>query len=357
MDEFDFDAFESFAKIVVIGVGGAGSNAVNRMIEEKIRNIDFWVANTDAQALATSKTNHKLVLGTNTSKGLGAGGNPEIGEKASLESEEDIRSIVEGANIVFVAAGMGGGTGTGAAPVISRIAREAGALTIAIVTRPFNFEGKKRKNNALDGLNKLKENVDSFIVVSNDKLLFQNGNRSLGDAFKEADKVLALSVKTITDLITVPGLINLDFNDVKTILSNKGLALIGFGQASGDKKAQEAATQAISSPLIEASIQGAKSAIVNITTGPDVTMFDVQDAIQFITEATGSNLNIIFGVTQNAELGDEMMVSVIATEFDDDYTPTEVNEVPERRPIKVEKEIEEVDDEDSILPDFIANKE
>lgn len=358
MEEFNFDAFESYAKIVVIGVGGAGNNAVNQMIEEQIRNIDFWVCNTDAQALSTSKAEHKMVLGPSYTKGLGAGGNPEIGRKAAEDSTEDIKEIVEGADMVFIAAGMGGGTGTGAAPIIAKIAKEAGALTVAIVTRPFTFEGENRRVHAVEGITALKEAVDSIIIVSNDKLMMINGNRPLKDAFKEADKVLAQSVKTITDLISIKGIINLDFNDVKTILSNKGLALIGFGSAHGEKKAVEAATAAISSPLLEAGIAGAKSAIVNITCGSEVTMYETQDVISYITEAAGGPINIIFGVQQNSELNDELFVSVIATDFSEDYTPEAVLTRPIPTLKEEHKEIEDNEEEikeedESILPSFL----
>lgn len=355
MEEFNFDAFESYAKIVVIGVGGAGSNAVNRMIEDKISNIDFWVCNTDAQALSNSKAEHKYVLGYDLTKGLGAGGNPSVGESAAEASKEDIKQIVEGANIVFIAAGMGGGTGTGAAPVIGRLAKEAGALTIAVVTRPFAFEGKKRKVNALEGLTKLKESVDAFIIVSNDKVTLVNGGIAFVDSFKEADKVLSQSVKTITDLITIPGLINLDFNDIKNTLSNKGITLIGFGAGSGKNKAHEAAASAICSPLCEAAITGAKSAIINITIGKDITMFDVQDAINYIGDAIGNDADIIFGVQQNDELKDEMLVAVVATDIDEDAIK-EDNEPIVRMPNQTNIEEDVIEEEDNILPDFI-NKE
>ena len=340
MEEFNFDAFESYAKIVVIGVGGAGNNAVNRMIDEKIQNIDFWVCNTDAQALGSSKAEHKLVLGPNFTRGLGAGGNPETGRKAALDSEDDIREIVDGADMVFIAAGMGGGTGTGAAPVIARIAKEANALTLAIVTRPFTMEGDNRKVKAVEGIQELKKYVDSIIIVSNDKLMMMKGASLFGDGFEAADKVLAQSVKTITDLITIPGKINLDYNDVKNLLTGKGLALIGYGSGSGEKKAIDAATEAISSPLIEASISGAKSAIINITCGQDVNMFDIQDAVQYITEATGKKLNISLGVQQNNAIKDQMLVSIIATDFDEDYIEDEVQFIPNTKSFKIFEEEE-----------------
>ena len=319
MEDFELDAFESYAKIVVIGVGGAGSNAVNQMLEEKIANIEFWVFNTDAQALATSKAEHRLVLGRQTTRGLGAGGDPQVGREAALDSVDDIKKVIEGANMVFIAAGMGGGTGTGAAPVVAKLAKDAGALTVAIVTRPFTFEGNSRKVKAVEGITELKSAVDSIIIVSNDKLMFMNGSRPISEAFNESDKVLAQSVKTITDLILLPGLINLDFADVRSTLKDKGVALIGFGMGSGEHKAEEASSSAIASPLLEASVKGAHSAIINITGGKSVTLDEAQEAVNYITEAAGNNVNIIFGVQQNPELNDQMLISVIATEFDEEY--------------------------------------
>lgn len=319
MDDFELDAFESYAKIVVIGVGGAGSNAVNQMLEEKIANIEFWVFNTDAQALATSKAENRLVLGRQTTRGLGAGGDPQVGREAALDSVDDIKRVIEGANMVFIAAGMGGGTGTGAAPVVAKLSKDAGALTVAIVTRPFTFEGNSRKVKAVEGITELKSAVDSIIIVSNDKLMFMNGSRPISEAFNESDKVLAQSVKTITDLILLPGLINLDFADVRSTLKDKGVALIGFGMGSGEHKAEEASSSAIASPLLEASVKGAHSAIINITGGKSVTLDEAQEAVNYITEAAGNNVNIIFGVQQNPELNDQMLISVIATEFDEEY--------------------------------------
>lgn len=358
MQEFNFDAYESYAKIVVIGVGGAGNNAVNQMIEDRINNIDFWVVNTDAQALATSRAEHKYVLGKDYTKGLGAGGDPEIGKNAAEASIDDLREIVEGANMVFIAAGMGGGTGTGAAPVIAKVAKESGALTVAIVTRPFTFEGNNRKVKAVEGLNELKKEVDSIIIVSNDKLMMINGNKSIAEAFAESDRVLAQSVKTITDLILLPGLINLDFADVKSTLKDKGVALIGFGMGSGERKAMEAATNAIASPLLEASIKGAHSAIINVTGGNGVTLDETQEAISYITEAAGANVNIIFGVQQNPELNDQMLISVIATDFDEEYVVPEqptitprVNKPQDETPQNVDEEPHQ--ESGSILPDFL----
>ena len=354
MEEFNLDAFESYAKIVVVGCGGGGSNAVNQMVEEQMRGVTFWVCNTDAQALATSKAEHRLVLGKDITNGLGAGGNPEVGRKAAESSLDDIYEILQGANMVFIAAGMGGGTGTGAAPIVAKAAKDLGALTVAIVTRPFSFEGERRRKNAIEGINALKEVVDAIIIVSNDKLMMMNGTRPIGEAFAESDRVLAQSVKTITDLIVVPGVINLDFADVKATLQDKGLALIGFGTGSGPKKANDAASSALLSPLLEASIHGAHSIIANVTCGNKVSLDEVKEAIDYITSAAGNTPNIIFGVQENPELNDQMLISIVATEFDNDFDPFEektplVNPLPTPQ---VEEEVEE-DEEDSILPEFL----
>ena len=354
MEEFNLDAFESYAKIVVVGCGGGGSNAVNQRVEEQRRGVTFWVCNTDAQALATSKAEHRLVLGKDITNGLGAGGNPEVGRKAAESSLDDIYEVLQGANMVFIAAGMGGGTGTGAAPIVAKAAKDLGALTVAIVTRPFSFEGERRRKNAIEGINALKEVVDAIIIVSNDKLMMMNGTRPIGEAFAESDRVLAQSVKTITDLIVVPGVINLDFADVKATLQDKGLALIGFGTGSGPKKANDAASSALLSPLLEASIHGAHSIIANVTCGNNVSLDEVKEAIDYITSAAGNTPNIIFGVQENPELNDQMLISIVATEFDNDFDPFEektplVNPLPTPQ---VEEEVEE-DEEDSILPEFL----
>lgn len=359
MDGTELDNFEPVARIIVIGVGGAGNNAVNRMIDENISAIEFYVANTDKQALSTSKARNRLVLGNDSYKGLGAGGDPAVGESAALQSENEIRDIVRGADMVFIAAGMGGGTGTGASPVIARIAREEGALTVAIVTRPFGFEGKKRISQSVEGLSKLKENVDAIIVVSNDKLLMMNGQCPVSEAFSESDKVLAQSVKTVTDLILMPAVINLDFADVNNTLRNAGIALIGFGMGSGPNKAQEAATSAIASPLLEVSIQGARSAIISVTCGTNVSLYEAQEAANNIMEAAGGNLDMKFGVSINPELADQMLVSVIATDFAEEYDFTAVPTVqPIASKVIVEEKVEEKEDEESeedesILPNFL----
>ncbi len=312
----NLDAFEAYVKILVVGVGGGGSNAVNAMVDQGMADkIDFWVFNTDAQALATSKSPNRLVLGEEITKGLGAGGNPEIGKLAAEASKEDIKNIVSNYDMVFVACGEGGGTGTGAAPIVCDIAKENGALTLAIVTRPFTFEGNARIKKASEGILKIKEAADSLIIISNDKLMFMNGKKSISEAFSEADRVLAQSVKTITDLILLPGIINLDFADVKSTLENKGMALIGFGTGSGEGKANIAAANAISCPLLETSIRGSKTAIVNVVGGESVTLDEAQEAVRYITEIAGGDVNIKFGIQTNPQFGDEMLVSVIATDF------------------------------------------
>lgn len=320
----DLDNYEAVARIVVIGVGGAGNNAVNRMIDEDIGSVEFYVANTDRQALSTSKARNRLVLGEELTGGLGAGGEPSVGKAAAEASIEDIRNVVRGANMVFIAAGMGGGTGTGAAPVVARVAKEEGALTVAIVTRPFTFEGKKRIANSVEGLNELKEAVDSIIIVSNDKLLMVSGTQPISEAFAESDRVLAQSVKTVTDLILMPAVINLDFADVRNTLKDSGIALIGFGMGSGPNKSVEAAQNAINSPLLEASINGARRAICAVTCGTQVSLYEAQETVDRIIEAAGNTIDIKFGVSINPQLTDQILVSVIASDFTDDFDFTVV---------------------------------
>lgn len=310
--------FEQLASIRVIGIGGAGNNAVNRMIEAEVQGVDFYVANTDAQIINASPAENKIILGKELSKGLGAGANPEIGKQAAIESEADIKRALDGADMVFIAAGMGGGTGTGAAPIIARIAKECGALTIAIVTKPFKFEGRNRNAQAVVGIENLKKQVDAMIIISNDKLLQVIGNIPLKDSFKEADNILRQGVQTITDLIAVPALINLDFADVRTIIENKGNALFGIGMSKGEHKAKQAATKAISSPLLDdVAIKGAKNAIVNVTGGTTMTLTDANIVVDLVRDAAGNDVNIIFGVAVNENLNDEMIVTVIATGFDE----------------------------------------
>lgn len=317
MLEFDTN-IDQLAKIKVIGVGGGGNNAVNRMIEHGVQGVEFIAVNTDAQALNLSKAEIKLQIGSKLTRGLGAGANPEIGKKAAEESREQIEEVVRGADMVFVTAGMGGGTGTGAAPIISQIAKDLGALTVGVVTRPFSFEGKKRQTQAISGIAAMKEAVDTLIVIPNDKLLqIVDKNTPMLEAFREADNVLRQGVQGISDLIATPGLINLDFADVKTIMSNKGSALMGIGIASGENRATEAAKKAISSPLLETSIDGAKGVIMNITGGTNLSLYEVQEAADIVASASDEEVNMIFGSVINENLNDEIIVTVIATGFDD----------------------------------------
>ena len=310
--------FEQVAKIKVIGVGGGGNNAVNRMVEEGVRGVEFFVANTDVQVLRRSPVENKIVLGKDLTKGLGAGGNPEVGKKAALESEGDIRTALEGADMVFIAAGMGGGTGTGAAPVIAEIAQDLGALTVGIVTKPFRFEGKRRMEQAVLGIEELKKHVDTLIVIPNDRLReIIDKSTPMIDAFKEVDNVLHRGVQSISDLIAVSGLVNLDFADVKTVMAKRGSALIGIGLGVGENRAIEAAKQAVSSPLLETSIDGATDAIINVTGGTSLTLFEAEDAAEVVRQSSNTDINIIFGAVINENLNDEVIVTVIATGFDD----------------------------------------
>ena len=336
---FDEDGLQANAKIKVIGVGGGGSNAVNGMIHDKEDMVEYWVFNTDSQALSASPCENKLVLGKNVTRGLGAGGLPDMGKKAAEDSYNDIQLVVKGADMVFIAAGEGGGTGTGAAPIVAKAAKEAGCLVLAIVTRPFTFEGRQRKLNALEGIKELQNYVDALIVVSNDKMMFNNGKMSIGKAFEASDQVLASSVKTVTDLILVHGIINLDFADVKATLSGKGLSLIGIGEGEGKNKALDAAENAINSPLLESSIRGSKSMIINFTVGDDTTLDEVNSAVDFITSAAGgdknSDVNIIFGVQNDTSLHGKMKVAIIATDFDKAVDFLSIDQVKEeRRPRK-----------------------
>ena len=306
------------AKIKVIGVGGGGGNAVNRMIQAGIAGIEFMVANTDQQAMQTSLAPTRLQLGLKLTKGLGAGANPDIGRQAALEDTDRILEALSGADMIFIATGMGGGTGTGAAPIIASLAAEIGALTVAVVTKPFNFEGKKRRVQAEQGIRALRDTVDTLITIPNERLLnFVERGTSLNEAFKIADDILRQAVQGISDLITVPGEINLDFADVKTIMHGMGMALMGTGVSSGEHRAVEAAQRAISSPLLEeASIEGAKGVLINITGGSDLTLFEVNEAASIIQEAADEEANIIFGTVIDPKMGDSVKVTVIATGFD-----------------------------------------
>ncbi len=305
------------AVIKVIGVGGGGGNAVNRMIEENVKGVEFIAANTDVQALKNSKAEIVIQLGPKYTRGLGAGSQPEVGQKAAEESEDSIRESLKGADMIFITAGMGGGTGTGAAPIVAKIAKEIGALTVGVVTRPFTFEGPKRGRFAAEGIAKLKENVDTLLIISNNRLLEVVDKKTpMLEAFREADNVLRQGVQGISDLITAPGYVNLDFADVKTVMENQGTALMGIGVASGEERVIEATKKAISSPLLETSIDGAEQVLLNITGGLDMTLFEAQDASDIVAHAATGDVNIILGTSINEDLGDEIRVTVIATGID-----------------------------------------
>lgn len=309
-------AIETFAKIKVVGVGGSGNSAVNRMIASGIRGVDFIAINTDAQALHHSSAPHKVHIGEGLTKGLGAGADPMIGRQAAEESQESIHEALKGADMVFVTCGMGGGTGTGAAPVISQIARETGALTVAVVTTPFSFEGAQRMNQAQTGIKELIDNVDTIITIPNDRLLkIIDKKTSLMNAFKVVDDVLRQGVQGISELITVPGLINVDFADVRAIMADTGTALMGIGEASGEERALEAARQAVESPLLDVSIEGAKGVLFTITGSPDFTMDEVNEAARLITNSVDPEAKIIFGAVVDEALEDKIKVTVIATGF------------------------------------------
>jgi cell division protein FtsZ len=323
MLEFDME-LEAMAKIKVIGVGGGGCNAVNRMIEAGIKGVDFITVNTDAQALHMSKAETRLQIGEKLTRGLGAGANPEIGKKAAEESREVITNALKGADMVFVTAGMGGGTGTGAAPVIAEIAKELGALTVGVVTKPFTFEGRRRLNQAEQGIANLKEKVDTLIVIPNDRLLeIVDRNTPMLEAFREADNVLRQGVSGISDLIAVPGLINVDFADVKTIMTERGSALMGIGIASGENRAAEAAKRAICSPLLETSIDGAHGVLMHIAGGTNLSLFEVNEAADIVSSAADPEVNMIFGAVINPDLQDEIVVTVIATGFEQKAQPAQ----------------------------------
>lgn len=303
---------------MVIGVGGGGNNAVGRMIEAQVQGVDFVAVNTEAQILDNAATENRIQIGEKLTRGLGAGAKPEIGEQAAEESKDDIMKALSGADMVFVTAGMGGGTGTGAAPVVAKCAKEMGALTVGVVTKPFAFEGKVRARNAESGIAKLKENVDTLLIVPNDKLLqTMDKGTSLKDAFRAADDILRQGIQGISDLITVPGVINLDFADVRTIMSDQGEALMGIGIANGENRAVDAAKMAISSPLLERSIDGAKGIIISIAGGEDLGLFEINEASQIITEAADPDANIIWGTSVDPMYQDSVKITVIATGFEE----------------------------------------
>ena len=345
---------DQLAKIRVIGVGGGGNNAVNRMIESGIKGVEFIVANTDLQVLNSSKADVKIQLG---STGLGAGADPEVGRRAAEDSKEEITNVLKGSDMVFVTCGMGGGTGTGAAPVIAEIAQDLGALTVGIVTKPFSWEGKPRSRHAEEGLERLKDHVDTLIIIPNDRLReIIDKSTPMTEAFKEVDNVLRLGVQSISDLIAVTGLVNLDFADVKTVMSNKGDALIGIGVATGENRAIEAAKQSVSSPLLETDIRGATDAIINITGGTNLSLFEVEDAVEVIREAAGTDINTIFGAVINESLGDDIIVTVIATGFDKNNDVLEDKMIEQVIDMKDEEVESETDDDIYDIPDFLKNR-
>ena len=326
---------EAFARIKVVGVGGGGCNAVNRMVDEGLQGIEFITVNTDAQALVHSKAQTKIRIGDKTTRGLGAGGNPEIGKKSAEESSEELYEAIKGADMVFVTAGLGGGTGTGAAPIVAQIAKECDALTIGVVTRPFTFEGARRLQNAEQGIARLKEHADTLIVIPNDRLLqIVDRKASLQDSFKTADDVLRQGIQGISELITVPGLINLDFADVRTIMKEGGAALMAVGRASGEDRAQKAAEAAISSQLLDITIDGAHGILFNITGGPNLSLFEVNQAAAIIKETAHPDVNLIFGAVIDPEMGDDIRITVIATDFD---SSTVRSSISNRMPTRLEE--------------------
>ena len=308
---------ENFAQIKVIGVGGGGSNAVNRMIAESLRGVEFIAVNTDAQALLMSDAPQRIRIGDKLTRGLGAGGNPEVGSKAAEESSDDLEEVLRGSDMVFVTCGMGGGTGTGAAPVIAQIARSVGALTIGVVTRPFSFEGNRRQGFAMDGIEKLKEQVDTLIIIPNDRLLeIVDKKATMTQAFRTADDVLRQGIQGISELITVPGLINLDFADVRAIMTGGGAALMAVGAATGENRAVQAAESAVSSSLLDVTIDGAQGILFNITSGPNLSLYEVNEAAEIVKRKAHPDANIIFGAVIDEGLGDELRITLIATGFD-----------------------------------------
>jgi cell division protein FtsZ len=362
---------ESFARIKVVGVGGGGCNAVDRMIEEGLQGVEFIAVNTDAQALMLSKATTRVRIGDKLTRGLGSGGDPEVGRKAAEESQEELFNVLKGADMVFVTAGIGGGTGTGAAPVISQTARELNALTIGVVTRPFTFEGARRIKSAEGGISNLKENADTLIVIPNDRLLqIVDKRASLQDAFRVADDVLRQGIQGISELITVPGLINLDFADVRTIMSEGGAALMAVGKASGDERARDASEKAISSELLDITIDGARGILFNVTGGPDLTLFEVNQAAAIIKETAHPDVNLIFGAVIDPNMGDEIRVTVIATGFERTGMPRNIMERsrPRTESAPVQQQTEpsatsaeefvprSINTEDLDIPTFLRNR-
>ena len=346
---------DQIAKIKVIGVGGAGCNAVNRMIDSGVKGVEFIVANTDLQVLNVNKAPVKIQIGESLTGGRGAGANPDVGREAALESKKELEEALKGADMIFVTCGMGGGTGTGAAPIIAQIAQEQGALTVGIVIKPFSFEGRKRMEQAIGGLEELKKNVDTLIVIPNDRLReIIDKQTPLLESFKEVDNVLRRGVQSISDLIAVAGLINLDFADVKTVMEKRGSALIGIGIGVGENRAQEAARQAVSSPLLETSISGATDAIINVTGGNSLTLFEVEEANEIIRSSANTDMNTIFGAVINENLNDEIIVTVIATGFDKPSDPL-YNNYQQTNP-NIDDEDSDDDDSDDLIPSFLKKR-
>ena len=352
-----------FAKIKVIGVGGGGNNAINSMIaEDAIKGVDFIAVNTDSQALLNSLASIKIQIGEKLTKGLGAGGNPQMGQKAAEESKERIKEVLQGTDMVFITGGMGGGTCTGAAPIIAQIAKkELGILTIGVVTKPFLFEGTRRMTNAEEGISQLRENVDTLIVIPNQKVMeVVNNKATLLEAFKIADSVLSKGTKAIADLITVPGLINLDFADIKAVMSNAGSALMGTGEAEGEGRIQKAVDDAVDSPLVEVNIEGARGVLINVTGGPDITMAEIEEAARNITERTAPDANIIFGATIDKELKGKVKISVIATGFDSNR-PNLYHQIKKPKPTLInlsnQPKIETPEVKENIQPAELSNNQ
>lgn len=347
---------DQIANIKVIGVGGGGCNAVNRMIEVGVGGVDFIVANTDLQVLNASRAETKLQIGKSITEGLGAGANPEIGREAALESKKEIEDSLAGADMVFVTCGLGGGTGTGAAPIVAEIAQNQGALTVAIVTKPFKFEGRKRMEQAEVGLEELRKHVDTIIVIPNDRLRDMiDRTTPMLEAFKEVDNVLRRGVQSISDLIAVSGLVNLDFADVKTVMQNRGNAIIGIGIGVGEDRAIEAAKQAVASPLLENTIDGATDAIINITGGNSLTLFEAEDAAEVVRNAANTDINTIFGAVINENLNDEVIVTVIATGFDDNLRDADLDEEDTDSGNNYRNNDDDLDNVD--IPPFLRNRD
>jgi cell division protein FtsZ len=345
---------EHFAQIKVVGVGGGGSNAVNRMIAEGLRGVDFIAVNTDGQALLMSEAPQRVRIGDKLTRGLGAGGNPEVGQKAAEESSDDLRDIIAGADMVFVTCGMGGGTGTGAAPVVAELAKASGALTIGVITKPFTFEGSRRRTLAEEGIERLKEKVDTLIVIPNDRLLeIVDKKTSITQAFRVADDVLRQGIQGISELITVPGLINLDFADVRAIMSEGGAALMAVGKADGDTRASDAAQSAVSSTLLDVTIDGARGILFNVTGGPNLSLFEVNEAAEIIRAKAHPEANIIFGAVIDEGLGDEIRITLIATGFD---------AMSQRKPYvagkkkTIEFPVQRFDQDDMDIPAFLRRR-